>query len=193
MHDIEPYYEWRDYYIASEDSRSVFFRRKYSEFSFTHKVYNYYIHPQWDAFGSSTLYCKILYVGYDKQVAVIELIGEWNDTLHNDIMIFKEEIIDPLIHNGINKFILVGEQVMNFHGSDDAYYEQWAEDIREEDGWILAVNFLPHVKSEMRNFGIHSFIDMNDSLNEVEWRKIKPLYIHKAAEDWMIKAIGEKE
>ena len=89
MHDIEPYYEWRDYYVASEDKLSVFFRRKYNEFEFTHKVYNYYIHPQWDAFGSSTLYCKILYVGYDKNIAVIELIGEWNDTLHNDIMIFK--------------------------------------------------------------------------------------------------------
>ena len=131
-----------------------------------------------------------MYVGYDKNIAVIELIGEWNDTLHNDIMIFKEEIIDPLIDNGITKFILLGEQVLNFHGSDDAYYEQWAEDIRDEGGWIMAINFLPHVKSEMRNFGLHFYMDLSELLDNIEWRKIKPVYIHKAAEDWLTKSIG---
>ena len=60
MHAIEPYFNWRDFYISSEDSRSPFFGREYSEFHFVDQVYNYVIHPQWDNFGSSTLFLKIL-------------------------------------------------------------------------------------------------------------------------------------
>ena len=86
MHDIEPYYQWRDYYIAADDELSPFFGQESDEFQFTNKVYNYYIHPQWDEFGSSTLYLKVLFVDYEEGYAIIELIGAWNDTLHNDVM-----------------------------------------------------------------------------------------------------------
>lgn len=185
MHDIEPFYEWRDYYVASQDKLSPFYGRRYSEFVFTEKVYNYYIHPQWDNFGSATLYCKVIYVNYDKGVAVIEFIGEWNDTLHNDIMTLKENLINPMIDNGISKFVLIGEQVLNFHGSDDLYYEQWQEEVAEMEGWIMAINFHGHVKSEMRQFNIHRFVEMSDSMDNLEWRKIKPVYIHKIVEEWM--------
>ncbi len=189
MHDIEPFYSWRDYYIASEDKLSPFYRRKYSEFSFHNKVYNYYIHPQWDSFGSSTLYCKVIYVGYEKEIAVIEMLGEWNDTLHNDIMIFKEEVIDPLMNEGISKFILIGENVMNFHASDESYYELWQEEVRDMDGWILCLNFHKHVVDEMRRYRLHHYMDIPLELEETEWRKIKPVYIHKIAEEWLQKRL----
>jgi len=81
MHDIEPYYKWREYYVASEDERSPFFGRTYDEFKFTKKIYNYFIHPQWDYIGSPTLYIKILYVDYTLGYTLIELIGEWNDAV----------------------------------------------------------------------------------------------------------------
>src|ERR1700728_3174027 len=145
MHEIEPYYEWRDYYIASEDKLSPFYGRKYSELHFTHKIYNYFIHPQWDFFGASTLYCKILYADSELQFVVIEFIGEWNDAVHNDIMEMKRTIIDPLIKRGISRFVLIGENVLNFHASDDLYYEEWYEDIKDDDGWIVALNFRDHV------------------------------------------------
>ncbi|MEJ7675142.1 MAG: hypothetical protein WKF59_21170 [Chitinophagaceae bacterium] len=41
-----------------------FYGREYSEFDFSQTVYNYYIHPQWDEFGSSTLYIKVLMADY---------------------------------------------------------------------------------------------------------------------------------
>ncbi len=129
MHEIEPYYQWRDYYIASNDKLSPFYGRKYSEMHFTHSIYNHYIHPQWDFFGSSTLYCKVLYTDYDKQFCVMEFIGEWNDAVHNDIMELKRTVIDILTKRAIVKFILIGENVLNFHGSDDLYYEEWYDDI----------------------------------------------------------------
>src|SRR6185436_15460487 len=125
MHDIEPYFQWIDAYVAADDKRSPLYGRVYDEFEFTNTIYNYYIHPQWDEFGSSTLYLKILYVDYFDKTAIIELIGEWNDCLHNDIMFLKREVIDSLTYNGINKFVLIGENVLNFHAGDDDYYEEW--------------------------------------------------------------------
>ena len=65
MQDIEPYYQWRELYIASEDELSPFHGVVYSEFEFSNTVYNYFIHPQWDDFGSNTLYLKIIFVDYD--------------------------------------------------------------------------------------------------------------------------------
>ena len=67
------------------------------------------LHPQWDHFGSQTLFLKILYVDYSDRVAVIEMIGEWNDAIENDIMHLKNEVIDTLIDLEINKFIIIGK------------------------------------------------------------------------------------
>ncbi len=145
MHDIEPYYNWRDDYVASEDEKSPFFGRKYDEFRFTNKIYNYFIHPQWDSFGSATLYLKIIFVDYEEGFSILELIGEWNDCIDNDIMYLKREVVDTLIEAGISKFILICENVLNFHGSDDSYYEEWHQDICEESGWICVINALNHV------------------------------------------------
>lgn len=190
MHTIEPFYGWRDYYIASEDKKSPFFRQQYSEFEFHHHVYNYYLHPQWDSIGSSTLYCKVLYADYEKGAAIIELIGEWNDTLHNDIMILKEELLDPMLHEGISRFILIGEAIMNFHGSDDEYYEALNENIQEAGGWVLAVNFPEHVVSEMRKYRIHYYFDFNEHIADIAWRKVKPQYLYKAAEEWVSRKLN---
>lgn len=74
MHDLEPYYNWRGLYISSEDPYSPFYEREYSEFEFSDKIYNHYIHPQWDNFGSQTLFLKIIFADYNDGYAIIELI-----------------------------------------------------------------------------------------------------------------------
>ena len=173
MQDLEPYYNWRELYIASEDELSPFYGVEYNEFEYTHTVYNFYIHPQWDDFGSNTLYLKILYADYERGFCVIEFIGEWNDALYNDIMFLKREVIESLIGSSINKFILVGENVMNFHGSDDCYYEEWFQDI--EDGWIAALNFRPHVMREMEKYNIDSYFVTGGELEELNWRVYNPV------------------
>lgn len=171
MHDIEPFYLWTERYSAPEDERSPFYGREYSEFLFSKTIYNYYIHPQWDDFGSSTLYIKLLFVDYEEGFAIMELIGEWNDCLYNDVMFLKENVINPLMEEGINKFMVVCENVLNFHGSDDCYYEQWYEDIAEEEGWICFVNTLEHVENEMTQTRIQAYINF---INDISWRKHKP-------------------
>ncbi|MCB9191446.1 MAG: hypothetical protein H6603_03025 [Flavobacteriales bacterium] len=172
MHSIEPYYRWRDYYIASEDIRSPFYGREYSEFEFTDHIYDFVLHPQWDDMGSPTLYLKILYAEYEKGFAIIELIGEWNDLLYNDIMILKRDIVDLLIDERINKFILVGENVLNFHYSDDEYYNEWFDDV--EEGWIVGLNFRNHVIDEMKNAQIDYYINLGGKFQDINWRTFSP-------------------
>lgn len=174
MHDIEPYFNWRDLYISSEDERSPFYGREYSEFSYTQKIYNYFIHPQWDEFGSSTLYAKIIFVDYDEQVAIIELLGEWNDCLHNDIMYLKREVIDHLIKHNIINFIIICDNVLNFHGSDDAYYEEWWDDIKDDGGWVVFINTFDHVLQEMNRTHIHFYVNVGEHFNGVQWRRKLP-------------------
>ena len=127
MHTIEPHHNWRNLYIASEDERSPFYGKSYNVFEFTQVIYDHVIHPQWDYFGTPSLYLKVIYAYYDEGFAVIELFGEWNDCINNDIMFLKRQVVEPLMENGVNKFILVGENVLNFHASDECYYEEWSE------------------------------------------------------------------
>lgn len=172
MHYVEPHYNWRGYYIASEDPSSPFYGREYSEFEFNNAVYNFYIHPQWDSIGSPTLFIKILFTDYDSGFVIIELLGEWNDAIENDIMILKRDIIEPIMEQGITKFILIGENVLNFHYSDDCYYEEWFDEV--EDGWIAMVNFHEHVISEFERANIDHYFLMGGELEDIEWRTYLP-------------------
>lgn len=188
MHEIEPYYRWRDDYIASEDERSPFYQTEYNEFEFDKQIYNYYIHPQWDQFGSQTLYLKILFADYDRRYTIIELIGEWNDAINNDIMLLKREIIELMMDCGINKFILVGENVLNFHSSDDLYYEEWFQDV--DEGWIAGINFRDHVLEEFRCNHIDYYINVGGQLDDMAWRSLKPLQFFKKVEEQLIKRLN---
>lgn len=172
MHSIEPFWNWRNYYTGEDDPSSPFFGREYSEFEFTDQVYNHLIHPQWDGFDSQTLFLKLLYVDYDSQYAVIEFMGEWNDILYNDIMFLKRNVIDPLVKKGVIKFILIGENVFNFHGSEDDYYEEWFEDI--EEGWIALLNFRDHVLKEFTDANIDHYFVLGGELNDQTWRTRDP-------------------
>jgi len=168
MHELEPFYRWQNVYDAFEDTRSPFFEAVFSPEDDLNTVYNYVLHPDWDYFGSETLYLKLLYVDYDMRFCVIEMIGEWNDTLHNDVMHLKRNIIDPLIQEGIHKFILIGENVLNFHGLEDDYYQEWFEDV--EDGWIVAMNFREFVHQEWEKYRLDYYLSYGGNLDMENWR-----------------------
>ena len=182
MHDIEPYYNWRGYYVASEDPYSPFFEREYSEFEFSSKIYNYFIHPQWDSFGSQTLFMKVLYCHHENRFAIIELIGEWNDLLYNDIMFLKREVIELMMQEGISKFILIGENILNFHFADDSYYDEWFDEVNENDGWIALMNVRDHVLADMDDAHIDRYFVSGGKLNEVKWRTMNPDQLFESVE-----------
>jgi hypothetical protein len=189
MHYIEPYYNWRSFYIASEDERSPFYEREYSEFEYTNHIYDFVIHPQWDDIGSETLFIKILYADYEIGYAIIEMIGEWNDAIGNDIMFLKRDIADVLMQEGINKFILIGENILNFHGEEDSYYEEWFEDV--ESGWICFLNFRDHVLSEFQQYNLDYYIVQGGKLMNVKWRTLSPNQLYQFVDDYVRKLIDK--
>ena len=180
MQDLEPYFNWRNLYASESDPNSPFFGDEYSEFYYVEKIYDHYIHPQWDNMGSSTLFLKIIFADYEDGYAFIELIGEWNDTLYNDVMFLKREIADRLILAGINKFILIGENVLNFHASDDCYYEEWIDEV--EDGWVCMLNAREHIIDEMSKIGIDQFFAMGGNLEDISWRTNRPIQLFQKIE-----------
>lgn len=188
MHEIEPYYKWRDDYIASEDERSPFYETQYNEFEFDKQVYNYLLHPQWDSFGSNTLYLKVLYADYELGFTIIELIGEWNDAIDNDIMLLKREILELMMDAGINHFILIGENILNFHTSDDSYYEEWFQEV--EEGWIAGVNFREHVLDEFKQSNIDYYINFGGGLEQMNWRALKPVQLFQKVQEQLQKRLN---
>jgi hypothetical protein len=188
MHDIEPYYNWRHLYTAEEDERSPFYGREHSEFEYTQTIYNYYIHPQWDDFGSKTLYAKVLYADYDTNFGILELIGEWNDAIENDIMMLKREVIDEMIAEGITKFILIAENVLNFHSSDACYYEEWMEDVNEGGGWIVVLNLPEQSQYEFRKSHLTNYIEL---LDFPVWRTLQPQHLFTAIDNKMLQRLND--
>ncbi len=186
MQDIEPFYNWRHLYTAEEDEQSPFFGRTYSEFEYSQTLYNYYIHPQWDEFGSRTLYMKLLFVEYDQHFAIIELMGEWNDAIENDIMTMRRNITDQLFARGITRIILVAENVLNFHSSDDSYYEEWHEQLEDDRGWVAILNMPEQSKYDFKNARLTHYIQL---IELPQWRTLKPEFIYQMVEQEMSKRI----
>jgi len=172
MHDIEPYYSWIKFYDPATDERSPFYGKEYNFDRYSDTIYGYYIDPSWDFIGSETLYIKVLFVDYHSGHTIIEFLGEWNDAINNDVMHLKRNVIDIMVANGITKYILIGENIMNFHGSDDSYYEEWFEDV--EDGWIAAVSFPQFIQDEFKRYNVDNYINMGGTLQIDRWRTLTP-------------------
>jgi hypothetical protein len=104
------------------------------------------------------------------------MMGEWNDAINNDVMLLKRDVVELILDEGINKFILIGENVLNFHASDDSYYEEWFQDV--EDGWLAAINFQPHVLEEFKHENIDYYFNFGGELDELYWRKLSPVQLY---------------
>ena len=186
MQNIEPYFNWRHMYTAEEDELSPFYGRTYNEFEYSQTLYNFYIHPQWDDFGSRTLYMKILFVDYDLRFAIIELLGEWNDAIENDIMTLRRDITDHLYKKGIIHFIVIAENVLNFHSSDDSYYEEWREQLEDDNGWITILNMPDQSQYDFKKARLTNYVSL---LEMVQWRTLKPEFIFQAIHQEMMRRL----
>ncbi len=115
-------------------------------------------------------------------------MGEWNDCLHNDIMHLKRNVIDELLKYDIQYFIVIGENVLNFHASDDCYYEEWFEDV--EDGFIAFVNFREHVLQEFYRINADYYFVSGGALDELAWRPLSPVKLFDTVKNIISKRIG---
>ena len=120
--------------------------------------------------------------------AIIEMIGEWNDAINNDIMFLNRNIADALIMKGVTKFILIGENIFNFHSSEDDYYQEWFDDI--EDGWIVALNFREHIISEFKHANLDYYIAFGGKFDRFNWRSFDPNQLFMVIEAQMMKRLN---
>lgn len=188
MQNIEPFLNWEKYYCPNEDPQSPFYGVEYNLQYYEKEIYGYYIHPLWDYIGSETLYIKVLYADYHLGFVVVELMGELNDTLHNDSMFLKRNVIDPMLAQGINKFILLADNLLQFHGGDDDYYAEWFDDV--EDGWIAGLNFRDFIQDELQKYELDSYINFGGTLDIHNWRTHNPRQLYKLVEKLIVRRLN---
>ena len=69
-------------------------------------------------------------------------------------------MVDKLEDEGITKFILIGENVLNFHSGDKDYYNEWFEEVTDEDGWIVIVNMPEATQHDFKKRKLNYFIEL---------------------------------
>ena len=97
-------------------------------------------------------------------------------------------IKNKLIEKGINKFILLGENVLNAFPDEEDYYAEWADDCG--DGWITLVNFQKHVLDEMGQYGMTNYLNWGGDLNLLLWQGKTPDVLFQAISRLMAKRLG---
>jgi hypothetical protein len=99
------------------------------------------------------------------------MIGEWNDAIENDIMELKREVLEKLMSEGIYKFIIIAENVFNFHSGDRDYYEELYEELSDEEGWAVLINFNKAAQHDFLQKKLQRYIELMEYEN---WRTYKP-------------------
>jgi hypothetical protein len=96
-------------------------------------------------------------------------------------MRIKRDLIDEMLPLGIDKFILIGENILNFHADETDYYDEWLEEV--PDGWMAFVNLRPHVLDELSSYSIDMYFVLGGQLDAFNWRTKRPqqLYLQIAA------------
>lgn len=183
MHEIEPYFGWLKYYSGDRDEKSPFFGEEYDQFYYNRQVYEHLAHPQWDSIDSDSLLVKILHVDYEKGYAIIEMFGVWNDLLQNDYKLLSENCLSILVHAGINKVVLIMENILNVYVEEDDYYEALQDEL--EDGWICLVRAREHVQREFTQFDLDQYFFWSEEIDDLFWRKLKPWELFAVVESRM--------
>lgn len=124
---------------------------------------------------------------YDQHYAIIELIGEWNDAIENDIMTLKRDVIDLMLREGISKFLLIAENVLNFHSSDSSYYEEWYEDVSESGGWIVCLNMPEQTQYDFKKARLNYYVEL---MSAPQWRTLKPDILFSQVDNILLRRLN---
>ncbi len=188
MHEVEPHYGWLKYYTNEDDPNSPFQDVVHNELFYDRQVYQYLAHPLWDSIGSEGLLVKILAADYEKSYAIIELFGVWNDLLENDFRLLLENCLEPLLAAGIQRFVLVLENVLNIYLDSDDYYEALQEAL--EDGWVCLLRAREHVRREITEHQLDAYFFWSDDIDALPWRKTTPVKLYQAVQSRMLRLPG---
>ena len=119
---------------------------------------------------------------------VIEFLGEWNDAVHNDIMRIKRDLVDEMLPLGIDKYILIGENILNFHADITDYYEEWLEEV--PDGWMALLNLENmYLLNSVTTVSIN-ILFLGGDLDFFDWRTKKPELLYHRVNEVVSRRLG---
>ena len=84
--------------------------------------------------------------------------------------------INTMVHG------ILCDNVLNFHPSDDSYYEEWYEDVSDEGGWIALINTQEHVLKDMEQIRLQNYVNIGMNLIDVLWHGKKAPILYKEIE-----------
>jgi len=101
-------------------------------------------------------------------------------------MTLRRDVTDILFADGISKFIFIAENVLNFHSSDDSYYEEWREQLEDSGGWVVILDMPPQSQYDFKQARLTNYIEL---LDFPQWRTLKPEIIFQQIDNLMIRRI----
>jgi len=91
-------------------------------------------------------------------------------------MELKREVIDIFEREGIYKFVLIADNVLNFHSGIKEYYQEWYEEVTDENRWIVMIDMPEATQHDFRNAKLNQYVELYDLPN---WRTYKPFHLFK--------------
>ena len=95
---------------------------------------------------------------------------------------------NKLFGEGITKFILVAENVLNFHSSDREYYQEWFDEVTDENGWIVALNMPEATQYDFRKKKLNYYVELMELPN---WRVFKPEHLFNRINEQISKRLND--
>jgi hypothetical protein len=91
-------------------------------------------------------------------------------------MELKREVLEKLMDEGIYKFVLITENVLNYHSDVKDYYEELYENVTDESGWVVCLNMPEQTQYDFKKAHLNRYIELMELEN---WRTYKPFHLFK--------------
>ncbi|MEO6819225.1 MAG: hypothetical protein ABI266_05565, partial [Ginsengibacter sp.] len=72
------------------------------------------------------------------------------------------------------------------HSSDDSYYEEWYEDVKENGGWIVFMNMPEATQHDFINSRLNNYVEL---INFVQWRTMKPELLFNQIDNLLLRRL----
>jgi hypothetical protein len=101
-------------------------------------------------------------------------------------MQLKREVADWFKQEGITKYILIAENVLNFHSGDKDYYQEWFEEVTDDDGWIVCLNMPEQTQYDFKRKKLNYYIEL---MEIADWRVYKPFHLFRKIDEQIMKRL----
>jgi hypothetical protein len=77
--------------------------------------------------------------------------------------------------------------VLNFHSGDRDYYQEWYEEVTDEEGWVVSLNMPEQTQYDFKKAKLNYYIELMEIPN---WRTYRPYHLFKKIDDELSKRIS---